>query len=102
MKATKNYQAYCRLLLNNSPVSVLLQVRNDLMKEQEPQSDAAVGAICKINAYTKPFRSNVKCPRCGDLLYRSDLPQYAYVCYDCDENFFDVEVVHGEVPHGDQ
>jgi hypothetical protein len=28
-----------------------------------------------------------KCPRCGELLYVSDLCSYPYVCFKCDENF---------------
>lgn len=33
-----------------------------------------------------------KCPRCGEFLFKSDLPQYDYVCFVCDENFYDCEV----------
>lgn len=32
------------------------------------------------------------CPRCGHNLMLSDLPQYDYVCPECDENFFEAEV----------
>lgn len=32
------------------------------------------------------------CPHCGEMLYKSDLPQYRYVCPECEENFFDIEV----------
>lgn len=41
------------------------------------------GAECK---------TNMKCPFCGDYLYLSDLPQYDYICYTCDENFYGCEV----------
>ena len=44
------------------------------------------GAECK---------TNVKCHKCGSYLYLSDLPQYDYVCYECDENFFECEVQTG-------
>lgn len=33
-----------------------------------------------------------KCPRCGAFLYESDLPEYTYLCKDCDENFYSCEV----------
>lgn len=33
-----------------------------------------------------------KCPRCGSPLYLSDLPQYDFVCLNCDENFVYCEV----------
>ena len=33
-----------------------------------------------------------KCPRCKGLLSPSDVAGYKYVCYDCDENFYGIEV----------
>ena len=33
------------------------------------------------------LRTNEECPRCGHYLFKSDLPQYGYVCADCDQNF---------------
>ena len=33
-----------------------------------------------------------KCPRCGNLLHPSDVVGYEYVCYQCDENFYDCEL----------
>jgi hypothetical protein len=32
------------------------------------------------------------CPRCGKPLYVSDLCRYPYVCFDCDENFYEEEL----------
>jgi len=32
------------------------------------------------------------CRRCGGPLYKSELPQYAYQCFFCDEDFFSFEV----------
>lgn len=37
-------------------------------------------------------RTNAKCPKCGKILLMSDLPQYDYVCYECDENFYECEM----------
>lgn len=34
-----------------------------------------------------------KCPRCGNLLHPSDVVGYEYVCYQCDENFYECEVI---------
>ena len=100
MENTKNHQKYRRLLLDSSPVSVLLQAGADLAKTGG--NDIVAGVVSRLHAYTKQFRCDAIGPRCGKRLYLSDLPQYAYVCYDCDENFFDMEVVQKEVPHGDQ
>ena len=40
----------------------------------------------------KKCKTDKDCPRCGCSLYLSDLPQYEYVCPECDENFFNIEV----------
>ena len=31
------------------------------------------------------------CPHCDNPLFVSDLPDYEYVCYECDENFYECE-----------
>ena len=36
--------------------------------------------------------TNKECPHCGCYLFQSDLPQYDYVCAECDENFYESEV----------
>lgn len=36
------------------------------------------------------------CPKCGGNLFLSDLPQYDYVCFNCDENFYECEVKEHE------
>lgn len=40
----------------------------------------------------KKCKTDKECPHCGCSLYLSDLPQYEYVCPECDENFFNIEV----------
>lgn len=40
----------------------------------------------------KKFGTNKKCFRCGSELLKSDLPQYDYLCFECDENFYSFEV----------
>lgn len=37
-------------------------------------------------------RTDKECPHCGCYLFKSDLPQYDYVCAECDENFYECEV----------
>lgn len=37
-------------------------------------------------------RKKVKCPRCGNALAPSDVEGYAFVCYECDENFYKIEI----------
>lgn len=44
-----------------------------------------------VPRYRKP--TGKYCPHCGGPVYRSDLPQYRYQCFDCDEDFFVIEVL---------
>ena len=37
-----------------------------------------------------------KCPRCGGRLEESDVREYAFVCHECDENFYGCEAVEEE------
>lgn len=39
----------------------------------------------------KKCKTEKVCPHCENSLYLSDLPQYPYVCPECDENFYDME-----------
>ena len=40
----------------------------------------------------KTYFTNQRCPRCGGMLRTSDLPEYSFVCPECDENFYGIEV----------
>lgn len=40
----------------------------------------------------KLFLTNVKCPKCDKQLVTSDLEDYPFLCKDCDENFYNMEV----------
>lgn len=37
-------------------------------------------------------KTSAPCPRCGKPLWTSDVEGYKYVCFDCDENFYGIEV----------
>lgn len=37
------------------------------------------------------FGTDKKCFRCGSQLLVSDLPDYDYLCFECDENFYKFE-----------
>ena len=40
----------------------------------------------------KKFGTDKKCPHCGKQLIESDLKDYEYLCINCDENFYKIEV----------
>ena len=40
----------------------------------------------------KTYQTNAVCPKCGKQLLTTDIPAYAFVCPDCDENFYGIEI----------
>lgn len=40
----------------------------------------------------KKYGTDKKCPKCNAILLKSDLKEYKYLCIECDENFYDIEV----------
>lgn len=38
------------------------------------------------------FLTNCSCPKCKKPLYLSDVVGYSFVCKNCDENFYSLEV----------
>lgn len=42
----------------------------------------------------KIYRTSARCPKCGKQLYTSDIDGYSFVCKECDENFYTIEVVN--------
>ncbi len=56
-----------------------------------PEDDAVLKNFDEV---VNPFievvrkcRTDKLCTKCGKTLYKSDLPQYDFVCFNCDENF---------------
>lgn len=42
----------------------------------------------------KIYGTSARCPRCGKQLYTSDVDGYSFVCKECDENFYTMEVAN--------
>lgn len=40
----------------------------------------------------KSYITNGTCPKCGKQLYTSDVESYTFVCHECDENYYGIEV----------
>lgn len=47
--------------------------------------------LLKIKLYKK-YGTNKKCFRCGSQLLISDLKHYKYLCLNCNENFYGIEI----------
>lgn len=45
-----------------------------------------------VHSIVEAIKTEKRCPKCGEPLYYSDLPEYDYVCVECDENFYGCEV----------
>lgn len=89
---TENYIKQKELIKNLS-VTDLIKVVDyvDELASFIPQSNEVLDNLYEYtNPITKIFsaaETDKECPNCGNKLYLSDLPQYDYVCPDCDENF---------------
>lgn len=70
----------------------------DVIKVLNDESDTIFSRLDKacarmtLMAILKKFRTDRVCPKCGKLLYLSDLPEYDYLCTDCKENYHESEV----------
>ena len=91
---TSQYQEYLRRRggLDSYPIKLLIQTRAAVSPGASGLSEDLLG---EIDRYISRFSTEALCPHCGKRLFLSDLPQYAYVCYDCDEIYFDVETATG-------
>lgn len=61
---------------------------------QNEESKEELGEEVVYNETLKP-KSAVNCPHCGKEMYVSDIIDYAYVCPNCDENFYSMECDNG-------
>lgn len=46
----------------------------------------------RANEIYNKFGTGKNCPHCGKQLIESDLKDYKYLCINCDENFYKIEV----------
>lgn len=79
---TENYKRFKEILTDNIGVPTLVNF-------DEENDDALVIIVHNI---VKELLTDKRCPHCDAPLYCSDLPQYDYVCIECEENFYECEV----------
>ena len=84
MRKSINHSAYLRSLRQFPVVGALARCQQAL-RSSAPQATADVEA--ELDELLRHFITKSTCPRCGAPLYLSDLPQYDFTCYECDENF---------------
>jgi ribosomal protein S27AE len=80
---TENYKKFRDIITNSISVT-------DLVNFDECSDDDTFHIL--VHNIVKVIKTDKKCPHCNKTLYLSDLPEYEYVCIECDENFYEIEV----------
>ena len=98
MEATDDYKEHQRVIAQLSITDVVkasdyinelatfIPTNNEVLDYLEDIQKPLLEVIRKL-------QTKKECPRCGCALYLCDLPQYNYVCAECDENFEEFEVL---------
>ncbi len=79
---TENYKKFKDILADNISVPALVNFDDENNDE----------LVIIVHNIVKELLTDKKCPHCDALLYLSDLPDYEYVCIECEENFYGIEV----------
>lgn len=96
---TENHKLHNQKKQNYIDIQELYYIKENLksIKENnnliEDDKEDLNNSIDKVGYMLNKFKAKgKKCPHCDKTSYLSDLPQYDYVCLDCDENFYECEV----------
>ena len=77
--------------VKNRMINMNEELTNLLNKyEQLDDSNIISKGKLKYEIFEK-FGTDKKCFRCGSQLLESDLPDYSYLCFECDENMYEFE-----------
>ena len=91
-EATDNYKEHQRALADLSITDIVKA--SDYINELASFIPTNNEVLDYLGSIQKPLLKAIRtlqtkeeCPQCGCVLYSSDLPQYNFVCPECDENF---------------
>lgn len=91
-EATDNYKEHQRALANLSITNIVKA--SDYINELAsfiPENNEVLDYLGNIQEpllkAIRILQTKEECPHCGCVLYSSDLPQYNFVCPECNENF---------------
>ena len=93
MEITENYKTYQKKVLDEISLGEIINAVESIrfLISIVPESNEIVDCADEIannfDTTIAGFQTGDCCPKCGNSLYLSDLPQYDSVCYICDENF---------------
>ena len=91
-QSTQNYIDFCNEIRQLS-LPDIVRISNRLaslsaLVSTEPEfEDATNEVLYPLRKIIDTLIVDEKCPKCGKQLFKSDLPQYDFVCVECDENF---------------
>lgn len=97
MLSVNNFEAHHKVMESLSIVDIvrIVDYVNELSTFISPDNEV----LDYLEDVVEPFaeiedelRTEKECPHCGCYVFKSDLPQYDYVCAECDENFYECEV----------
>ena len=89
---TDNYAEHQEEISKLSVVDLIrvvdyVKLLSSFVNENNEVLDDLDNVVEPFNKVIKSLRTEKSCPRCHNNLYKSDVPQYDYVCNECDENF---------------
>lgn len=89
---TLNHKAHREAMSDLSVTAIIravdyITVLSQFINSNNEVLDELYNMLEPLNSIIEKLRTEKTCVHCGAFLYKSDLPQYDYVCPDCDENF---------------
>lgn len=91
---TKNFEKQKEIISEMSVYELMNMViiseyAADVLKHDKrfEEAEELADAIGPVKTVLEKCKTDKKCPKCGKELYLSDLPQYDFLCFQCDENF---------------
>ena len=83
-------------ILNKTNCSEELTKLLEMFENTEDEDFLKKGKI-KYEIFDK-YGVDKKCVKCGNQLLISDLPEYKYLCFECDENMYEFEAIDFKFP----
>lgn len=94
ISCTMNYKAHCAAISQISIVDIIravdyINLLAQFVNDENEILDDLDDITAPFDGVIKALRTGEQCRHldCGSQLYMSDLPQYDFVCPECDENF---------------
>ena len=96
-ESTQNYRDYQKEISQLSIVDIIeaydyIYTLSQFIPKNNEVFDNFDEIVKPLLTVIQKLETKKVCPHCGIDLFKSDLPQYDYVCFLCEENFYECEV----------